>query len=152
MKAAQIDVVERTTQLLAGFNLSTAAPELGLRLENAGQRDALLLVLEVLEMEAEAREQRKITGLRRAAQIPSGKTFETLEASTLPAPLIASCGSWRAASSWSGPRTHWPSVCPEWARATPAARSATRSLSWAIRCCSVPPISWCRNCSPPNAI
>jgi hypothetical protein len=73
MKAAQIDVVERTTQLLAGFNLSTAAPELGLRLENAGQRDALLLVLEVLEMEAEAREQRKITGERRAAQIPPGK-------------------------------------------------------------------------------
>ena len=28
MKAAQIDVVERTTQLLAGFNLSTAAPKL----------------------------------------------------------------------------------------------------------------------------
>jgi len=41
MKAAQIDVVERTTQLLAGFNLSTAAPELGPRLENAGHRDAL---------------------------------------------------------------------------------------------------------------
>ena len=42
MKAAQVDVVERTTQLLAGFNLSTAAPELGPRLENAGHRDALL--------------------------------------------------------------------------------------------------------------
>ena len=88
MKAAQVDVVERTTQLLAGFNLSTAAPELGPRLENAGHRDALLLVLEVLEMEAEAREQRKITRLRRAAQIPPGKTFETIDASTLPAPLM----------------------------------------------------------------
>jgi DNA replication protein DnaC len=88
MKAAQIDVVERTTQLLAGFNLSTAAPELGLRLENAGHRDALQLVLEVLEMEAEAREQRKITRLRSAAQITPGKTFETLDASTLPAPLM----------------------------------------------------------------
>jgi hypothetical protein len=63
MKATQIDVVERTTQLLTGFNLSTAAPELGPRLENAGHRDALLVVLEVLEMEAEAREQRKITRL-----------------------------------------------------------------------------------------
>jgi DNA replication protein DnaC len=88
LKAPQIDLVERTTQLLAGFNLSTAAPELGLRLESAGHRDALLLVLEVLEMEAEAREQRKITRLRRAAQLPPGKTFETLEASTLPAPLM----------------------------------------------------------------
>lgn len=28
MKTAQIDVAERTTQLLTGFNLSTAAPEL----------------------------------------------------------------------------------------------------------------------------
>ena len=88
MKAAQIDLVERTTQLLARFNLSTAAPELGPRLESAGHRDALLLVLEVLEMEAEAREQRKITRLRRAAQLPPGKTFETLEAGTLPAPLM----------------------------------------------------------------
>ena len=39
-------------------------------------------------MEAEAREQRKIARLRRAAQIPPGKTIETLDASTLPAPLI----------------------------------------------------------------
>ena len=58
MKATQVDVVERTAQLLTGFNLSTAAPELGPRLENGGHRDALLLVVEVLEMEAEAREQR----------------------------------------------------------------------------------------------
>ena len=88
MKAAQADVVERTAQLLTSFNLSTAAPELGQRLENAGHREALLVVLEVLEMEAEAREQRKIARLRRAAQIPPGKTFETLDAGTLPAPLM----------------------------------------------------------------
>lgn len=88
MKATQVDVVERMAQLLTGFNLSTAAPELGPRLENAGQREALLLVLEVLEMEAEAREQRKITRLLRAAQLPAGKTFETLEVSSLPAPLM----------------------------------------------------------------
>jgi DNA replication protein DnaC len=88
MKAGQVDVVERTTQLLTGFNLSTAAPELGRRLESAGQHEALLLVIEVLEMEAEAREQRKIARLRRAAQLPPGKTFETLDANTLPAPLL----------------------------------------------------------------
>ncbi len=88
MKAAPVDVVERTTQLLTSFNLSTAAPELGPRLESAGHREALLLVMEVLEMEAEAREQRKITRLRRAAQLPPGKTFEALDASTLPAPLM----------------------------------------------------------------
>src|SRR5208282_3651139 len=65
MKAAQVDLVERTTELLTRFNLSTAALELGQRLENAGQREALLLVVEVLEMEAEAREQRKIARPRR---------------------------------------------------------------------------------------
>jgi hypothetical protein len=88
MTAAQVDAVERTTALLTRFSLSTAAPELGQRLESAGHREALLLVLEVLEMEAEAREQRKITRLRRVAQLPPGKTFETLDASTLPAPLM----------------------------------------------------------------
>jgi hypothetical protein len=151
MKAAQIDVVERTAQLLAGFNLSTAAPELGPRLESAGNRDALLLVLEVLEMEAEAREQRKITRLRRAAQIPPGKTFETLDASTLPAPLMRKLRELARGESWKGPRTHWRSVCREWAKATALVRLATRSSSWDIRCCSVPPTSWCRNCSPQNA-
>jgi len=99
MKAAQVDVVERTTQLLTSFNLSTAAPELGPRLESAGHREALLLVMEVLEMEAEAREQRKITRLRRAAQLPPGKTFEALDASTLPAPLIGSGAARRQARS-----------------------------------------------------
>lgn len=44
--------------------------------------------MEVLELEAEAREQRKIARLRRAAQLPPAKSFETLEASTLPAPLM----------------------------------------------------------------
>ena len=88
MKATQVDVVERTAQLLTRFSLSTAAPELAQRLETTGHRDALLLVLEVLEMEAEAREQRKIARLRRAAQLPPDKTFESLEDHALPAPLM----------------------------------------------------------------
>jgi DNA replication protein DnaC len=88
MKTAQVDVGERTTQLLTRFNLSTAAVELAARLESAGQREALELVLEVLEMEAEAREQRKIARLRRAAQLPPGKSFETLDHGMLPAPLM----------------------------------------------------------------
>ena len=88
MKATQVDVVGRTTELLTRFSLSTAAPELAQRLETTGHRDALLLVLEVLEMEAEAREQRKIARLRRAAQLPPDKTFESLEDHALPAPLM----------------------------------------------------------------
>jgi len=83
-----VDVVERATQLLTRFNLSTAMTELGLRLAAAGQHEALKLVLEVLEMEAEAREQHKIARLRRAAQLPPAKTFDAIEANTLPAPLM----------------------------------------------------------------
>ena len=49
------------------------------RLEQAGQHEALRVVLEVLEMEAEAREQGKIARLRRASQLPPGKTFDTLD-------------------------------------------------------------------------
>ena len=76
MTAAAIS--ERTNELLLRFNLTTAA-ELARRLEQAGQPEVLGLVLEVLEMEAEAREQRKIGRLRRASQLPPGKTFETLD-------------------------------------------------------------------------
>ena len=44
MTAAQVDAVERTTALLTRFSLSTAAPELGQRLESAGH---VAMVLEV---------------------------------------------------------------------------------------------------------
>ncbi len=156
MKAAQIDVVERTTQLLAGFNLSTAAPELGLRLENAGHRDALLLVLEVLEMEAEAREQRKITRLRRAAQLPPGKTFETLDASTVPAPLMRKLRELARGEFLERAENALafglPGVGKKPRRLLARSGNRCARLSWAIRYCSVPPINWCRNCSPPNMI
>jgi DNA replication protein DnaC len=72
-------VAERTNELVVRFNLTTAAAHMAARLEQAGQHQALSIVLEVLEMEAEAREQRKISRLRRAAQLPPGKTFDTLE-------------------------------------------------------------------------
>jgi DNA replication protein DnaC len=88
MKAVQVDVAERTAELLTRFNLSTVATELPRRLEDAGQREALGLVLEILEMEGEAREQRKIARLRHAAQLPPGKTWETLDREVLPAALM----------------------------------------------------------------
>jgi len=74
-------VAERTNELLVRFNLTTAATQMAARLEQAGHQQALSIVLEVLEMEAEAREQRKISRLRRASQLPPGKTFDTLELS-----------------------------------------------------------------------
>jgi hypothetical protein len=61
-------------------SISAPRPELGPRLESAGHRETLLLVMEVQEMEAEAREQHKIARLRRTAQLPPSKTFEALDA------------------------------------------------------------------------
>src|SRR5215469_7073741 len=80
-------VAERTNELLVRFNLTTAATQMAGRLEQAGHQQALSIVLEVLEMEAEAREQRKINRLRRASQLPPGKTFDTLDLKTLPPAL-----------------------------------------------------------------
>src|ERR1700740_485505 len=74
-------VAERTNELLVRFNLPTAASEMAARLEQAGHQQALSIVLEVLESEAEAREQRKISRLRRASQLPPGKAFDTLDLS-----------------------------------------------------------------------
>ena len=46
------------------------------------------MLLEVFEAEAEARRQRRIVRLRRAARLPPGKTFETLDTGRLPAPVV----------------------------------------------------------------
>jgi DNA replication protein DnaC len=77
MNAAAIS--ERTNELLVRFNMTTAAAQMVSRLEQAGHQQALSIVLEVLEMEAEARQQRKISRLRRASLLALGKTFDTLE-------------------------------------------------------------------------
>ena len=46
------------------------------------------VLLEVLEAEAEARRQRRVARLRRAARLPPGKTFATLDTGRLPAPVV----------------------------------------------------------------
>ena len=76
------------TTLLNQFGLTTAAEELVPRLTQAGHHDALDVLLEVFEAEAEARRLRRIARLRRAARLPPGKTFETLDTGRLPAPVV----------------------------------------------------------------
>ena len=77
-----------STTLLQQFGLTTAAEELVPRLTQAGHHDALPVLVEVFEAEAEARRQRRIARLRRASRLPPGKTFETLDTGRLPAPLV----------------------------------------------------------------
>ena len=79
----------QVTTLLTQFGLTTAAEELVPRLTQAGHPEAMPVLLEVFEAEAEARRQRRITRLRRASRLPPGKTFATtLDTGRLPGPVV----------------------------------------------------------------
>ena len=78
----------RITDLLRTFKLPTVADELVSRLHQGGQDDALPHVLEVLELEAQDRRERRTTRLRRASKLPPGKTFDTLDETRFTRPLV----------------------------------------------------------------
>jgi DNA replication protein DnaC len=82
------DLIDRMRQLLMDLKLRTAASELGPCLLKAGCEQALPTVLDVLEVEAKERDDRRVERLRRASHLPSGKTFETLDQTRLPRALI----------------------------------------------------------------
>ena len=69
----------RITQLCAQFKLPTIGAEVVNQFHRAGHGEALNSLLEVFEMEAEDRSQRRITRLRNAAKLPAGKLWGTLE-------------------------------------------------------------------------
>jgi DNA replication protein DnaC len=79
---------EQLTALLSTFGLTTAAEEMVPRLTQAGHQDAVSVLVDVFDAEAEARRQRRIARLRRTARLPPGKTFETLDAGRLPLPIV----------------------------------------------------------------
>jgi DNA replication protein DnaC len=81
-------VGDQITALLTGFLLTTAARELVARFVAAEQQPALPLLLEVLELEAQERHERRMTRLRRASKLPPGKTFATLDEGRLPPALV----------------------------------------------------------------
>lgn len=80
-------VGDRVAERLKQFQLTTAAPEMAPRLCQAGHEQALTVIGEVLDLEAEARHQRRIARLRSAAQLPPGKTWAAFDAMRLPVPL-----------------------------------------------------------------
>lgn len=87
-KAEQGGQGERIAELLAGFKLPTLAEELVPRLIGAGHADLLPLLLEIFELEAGDRRERRVERLRRASRLPPGKTMATLDDSRLPRPLV----------------------------------------------------------------
>jgi DNA replication protein DnaC len=78
---------ERIQELLTIFKLPTMSAELVRRFEKAEQHDALPLLLEVLELEAGDRRERRVERLLRASKLPPGKTFDTFHDARLPPSL-----------------------------------------------------------------
>jgi DNA replication protein DnaC len=78
---------ERISELCTQFKLPTVGSEAVNRFTRAGHGDALESLLEVLEMEAEDRRQRRTDRLRQASKLPAGKTWDTFQRERMPAEL-----------------------------------------------------------------
>jgi DNA replication protein DnaC len=74
----------RWDELMVAFKLPTVGAELVSRLVRAGCNDALSVVLEVLEMEADDRRERRVERLLKMSRLPPGKTLEALAHDKLP--------------------------------------------------------------------
>ncbi|MEZ4376071.1 MAG: IS21-like element helper ATPase IstB [Polyangiaceae bacterium] len=79
---------DRVRALLADWKLPLVAAELVSRLLAAGHDEAVAVLAEVLEMEADARRERRTERLRRASKLPAGKTFDTLDKGRVPRPAL----------------------------------------------------------------
>ncbi len=78
---------EQIAKLCSEFRLPTVAAEVVPRFQASDHEAALGTLLEVLELEASDRRQRRVDRLRRAAKLPAGKTSDTLDQSRLPIKL-----------------------------------------------------------------
>lgn len=83
----QRQLSERIGALLGSFRLPTAAQEMAPRLIDTGCETALATVCDVLQAEHEDRHERRVQRLQRAARLPVGKTFATLDHERLPLTL-----------------------------------------------------------------
>jgi DNA replication protein DnaC len=81
------DLEQQVTDLLAGFRLPTASQEMVPRLRDADQHDALPVVHEVLQAEADSRMDRRVERLRKASKLPIGKTMASLDMKRFPVDL-----------------------------------------------------------------
>jgi DNA replication protein DnaC len=75
---------DRIAALLIEFKLPSAAEQMTKRFLDAGSDEALVVLAEVLEVEAQARRERRVDRLRRASRLPPAKTFSTLDATRVP--------------------------------------------------------------------
>ena len=75
---------DQITKRLSEFKLSSAAEQTTKRFLDAGCDQALGILAEVLEVEWQARRERRVDRLRRASRLPPAKTFDTLDAARVP--------------------------------------------------------------------
>jgi DNA replication protein DnaC len=78
---------ERIQALCSEFRLPTVSAEVVPRFKAAEHGKALATLLEVFELEAGDRRQRREDRLRRAAKLPAGKTWDALDTTRLPVKL-----------------------------------------------------------------
>ena len=83
---------DRIRGFCTAFKLPTVGAEAVPRFQQAGHGEALETLLEVLELEAEDRQQRRTTRLRRASRLAPGKTWDTFQHNLLPARLQQQLG------------------------------------------------------------
>lgn len=86
--AFTLDMEARLADLLAAFKLPTISAELVDRITKAGKQDALPVILEVCEQEANDRHGRRVDRLRKASDLPPGKTFAAFKEQRLPRLLM----------------------------------------------------------------
>jgi DNA replication protein DnaC len=79
---------DRIEALLTTFKLTSAAEQMTKRFLDAGCDQALVLLVEVLEVEAQVRRERRVDRLRRASRLPPAKTFDTLDVARVPRPVL----------------------------------------------------------------
>jgi DNA replication protein DnaC len=75
---------DRIAALLVEFKLTSAAEQMTKRFLAAGSDEALVVLAEVLEVEAQARRERRVDRLRRASRLPPAKTFSTIDVTRVP--------------------------------------------------------------------
>lgn len=88
MKTLTPEMQARLGELLTKFKLPTFSTEVVKRFVAAGHESALPTLLEVLEAEADERGQRRTERLLKAARLPPGKTFETLDRARVPRQIM----------------------------------------------------------------
>src|SRR5262245_54319496 len=88
MSAYSVELGERVVALLTELKLTTAADQVLRRFLDAGCDAGLLVLGELLELEAQARGERRVERLRRASKLPPAKTFDTLVDERVPRPVL----------------------------------------------------------------